>query len=257
MSHSRRMSRAAALALSLSWAGAVAQEASPVAAEQPEREAEALAALERMGATLSALQAFSLRAETTGEEVLTTGQKLQFGETVEITARRPNGLRIDLSSDRRVRSLYYDGRTIAVVAPRLGYYATVPAAPTIREMLDGASERFGLEFPLADLFTWGVDPEALTRITSAFLVGTETIGGHVCEHYALRQEGVDWQLWIRRSDQALPCKTVITTTDDPSMPQYSALFTWKVGGAIDAGVFTYAPPEDAVRIAIQEVQSEG
>jgi len=56
--------------------------------EAPVVEPEALAALNRMGAALRALNAMTLDAQTTNESVLETGQKLQFAGTVHIVAQK-------------------------------------------------------------------------------------------------------------------------------------------------------------------------
>ena len=48
----------------------------------------------------------------------------------------------------------------------------------------------------------------------------------MCEHYAMRQQGLDWQVWIRKGQDALPCKLVLTKMSDPAMPQFSAVYSW-------------------------------
>jgi hypothetical protein len=78
--------------------------------------------------------------------------------------------------------------------------------------------------------------------------GTETVNGVKCEQYAMRQEAVDWQIWLRAGADALPCKIVITTTEDPSMPQYSAVFTWHTKAAFADSTFAFAPPQKAQHI---------
>ena len=97
---------------------------------------EALAALEKMGGFLRTLQTFTLRADTTIDEVLDdTGQKIQFGGTVEYHVRLPDHLRADIASDRKQRQFFYDGKTLTLYGQRVQYYASVPAPPTIRETL--------------------------------------------------------------------------------------------------------------------------
>lgn len=224
-------------------------------APQSNVDPEAVAALDRMGAALRRLTNVSLRADVTTEEVLTTGQKLQYGGAVDIMAQRPNRLRMNLISDRKAREFYYDGETATLFSPRIGYFATFDAPPTIRELLEATAARYDLELPLVALLDWGTTPERTARLTSAFQVGTETIGGATCDHYAMREEGQDWQVWIAQGDNALPCKLVITTTDDPSMPQYVAAFTWKPAESFPADTFAFTPPENSRRIAIGIVDS--
>jgi hypothetical protein len=104
--------------------------------------------------------------------------------------------------------------------------------------------------PLADLFTWGTDNSAAAQLTSGFLVSPEHIGGRACNHYAFRQPDVDWQIWIAADDSALPCKLVITNTEDDSRPQYTAVMNWNFPPAIADNVFTFAPPASANKIVV-------
>jgi len=60
-------------------------------------------------------------------------------------------------------------------------------------------------------------------------------------------------LWIREGDNPLPCKIVITTTSDPSMPQYSAVLNWEPRQTFADGTFTYSPSASSRRIALGSV----
>jgi hypothetical protein len=224
--------------LALAAAPAAAQDASSI-----DRDPAALAALNRMSAALQKMMNVNVRADVTAEDVLTSGQKLQYGGTMEIVARRPNMMRASLKMGPAERTLYYDGKTVTMAAPSLGVYASAAAPPTIREMLEKAEDEYGLEIPLADLFMWSSNPEFAAKLTSAFAAGSEGIGGFTCEHYAMRQEGVDWQLWIREGENALPCKLVITMTRDPAMPQFSAVYSWLDAEPPGQEAYSFKPPE--------------
>jgi len=213
-------------------------------------DADAIVALDRMGAALRSHKSFVVRSEVTNEDVLEDGQKLQYSGTVQIQAQRPDRFRISIMSDTKNRELYYDGKSLTVFSPRLGLYASFPAPSTIAQTIDKASKEFDIEFPLADLFTWGQDPALKARIKSAFLVRSEHVGNLVCNHYAFRQERVDWQIWIAQDASALPCKIVITDKADPSMPQYTAVMHWSFPTTIAENVFFFAPPAGSHRIAI-------
>jgi hypothetical protein len=162
-------------------------------------------------------------------------------------------LRVEVSSDRKQRQFFYDGKTLTLYGQRVKYYASVPAPPTIREMLEVAEQKYGLELPLADLFFWGTDKAHPEDIKTAIYVGPGWIGGVLCDHYAFRQEEADWQLWIERSDTPLPRKLVITTTDEEEQPQFVAVLTWNLAPQLDDAMFTFVPPADAQKIVLREV----
>lgn len=230
-----------------------AEEPVPAPAAQTESQAidpAAMRALARMGSYLRGLQAFSLQANDSTEEVLDSGQKVQLLKTVELQARRPDRLRADVLTDRKAREIFYDGKNFTVLAPETGYYATVAAPPTIREVLTAVDAKYGIEFPLVDLFLWGEDPDAAAAIQSANVVGTSKIAGQVADHYAFRQADVDWEIWIAQGDAPLPLRYVITTKDEEGEPQYVANLKWDNQAKPDDAVFTFTPGKDDHPIAI-------
>jgi hypothetical protein len=254
---------AATLAISLSTTAAIGQSVSapapapglevpPAAVLDPGT----LAALDKMGVALRKLDSFTVRAETTDEKVLTNGQKIQFSGFVEAKAQRPNRFRVDRVSDRQARTLYYDGKVVTLYSPRMGFYGSAPVTGTIQEVVAAVAERYDIETPLADLFSWGVDPAATARIKSAIYVGAQTIDGVACDQYALREDTVDWQVWLPQKGEALPCKLVITSADEPSMPQYSAVFKWAPRQAHPASTFVFVPPKGSQKIALAKAPAE-
>lgn len=213
---------------------------------------DAMAAMDEMSAALQKLQSFSIKSETTTEVVLETGQKIQFAGHVDLKVKRPDALRVAAEADTQTREMYYDGKSFTIFAPRLGYYASFDAPPTIGQALDKARTDYALEVPLADLFIWGTDQTIRARVKAAMVVRPEKIGSRTCMHYAFRQELVDWQVWVDEGEQPLPCKIVITSTDDPAQPQYSAVLTWDLTTPVTPAQLAFTPPAGATRITIAQ-----
>lgn len=250
----------AAIVVVLSISAPIAQQAAPQTAPQtapptpqgPRLDPDAIKALRDMGTYLRSLNAFQVEAVTSTEDVLSDGQKVQFGGVINMVARMPDRLRVSITSDRRDRLFLYDGKQFTVVARRSNQYATVPAPPTIRQLADAIDEKYDVEMPLEDLFRWGGPESHDQAITAAMLVGPSEIGGVTCAHYAFRQDGLDWQVWIQRGAYPLPRKLVLTTTTDEARPQYTATFTWNLAPSFDDGAFAFTPPAGASRIVLAE-----
>ena len=87
------------------------------------------------------LKAFQVESATTTDEVQDDGQLIQ--DTAKNQLRRPDAQQASAtaSSDRNERTFIYDGKTFTMFAQRAGYYATVPAPPTLRELDDALSEK--------------------------------------------------------------------------------------------------------------------
>ncbi|WP_081488995.1 DUF2092 domain-containing protein [Cupriavidus basilensis] len=188
--------RLVALATVLYAGTCCAQDASAV-------EPKAMDALKSMGTYLRTLQTFSLHSSTTTDQILDNGQKVQFEGSVDYRVRRPNALRADIHSDRVQRSFYFDGKTLTQYAPRMHFYGIVNAPPTIAELFGVLSEKYGVDLPLTDLFYWGTNQERVDEVKSAAYIGPAYVGGIDCDHYAFRQQDVDWQVWIQRGQKPL------------------------------------------------------
>jgi hypothetical protein len=224
------------------------QTSGDAAAAAPERNADAIKALDRMSSYLRTLKAFQVRSEISRDEVLDNDQNVSFAGVVDMLVERPNRLRAEVTSDLQNRMFFYDGKSFSLWARRVNYYATVPAPSTLRALIDVLDEKYHIEMPLADLFYWG-ERHGANDLETALDIGPSQVGGVTCQHYAFRQNGADWQVWIQQGDFPLPRKLAITTTTDPARPQYSSVLTWNLAPSFNDAAFTFVPPNGAQRIA--------
>ena len=244
-----RMLRMAAVTATaaVSMLGMVRSAHGKAAAPAPAVDPDAISALQKMGEFLRNQQNFSVQARMTTDDVLKSGQKVQFGATVDLKVRRPDRLRMDIVGDRRNERVFYDGKTFTVFGDRVNFFATFPAPGTLAE-LKAVLEKRGFELPLADLFYFGMNKDDTASITRATRVGAANVEGFMCDHYAFHQKDVDWELWIEQGGRPLPRKMVITTTTEPSKPQHSTVMNWDLGAKFDDSIFTFVPPATAHQI---------
>ena len=213
---------------------------------------DSITALTNMGNYLRTLKAFQIEAVTTRDEVLDNGQQVQFDSKINFLARMPDRLRIEVENVRQHRLYLYDGSNFTVWAQRVNYYATVPAPATVGKLAEAVDDKYGIQLPLEDLFYWGTPQSKEKDITGAIDVGPSEVGGVTCEHYAFRQAGLDWQVWIQMGDYPLPRKLVLTTLTDDARPQYSSILNWNLAPSFNDAAFEFDPPKDAQRIPIAE-----
>ena len=221
---------------------APAAQASAAAAEP--LEPAALAALDRMGATLRAMQRFSVVSDGAIESVYANGQKIENFARTTYLVELPGRMQVDLRSDRNHSRMFYDGATMTLVGLGTRKYVSFPVTGTVGEVFDRAEDDFGITLPLRELFLWGSDRSDAERPRAGFLVGESTIDGTVVEHYAFRQSEMDWQIWLEKGARPLPRRIVITRTDVANQPRYSANFTWNTAPTFAADSFTWKPGPD-------------
>ncbi|KJZ33703.1 DUF2092 domain-containing protein [Pseudomonas sp. B21-040] len=210
-----------------------------------------------MGNYLRSLPKFQVDAEVTRDSVLESGQKIKTQSTNTLKVLDHNRFYAKADGDVRNRELFYNGKQLTQYAPFLKYYTTVDAPPTLSEALHLFEEHYGIQVPMEDLFLFGSDQSQIDALKEAAYVGPSTIDGKLCDHLAFRQEGVDWQLWITRSQTPLPCKLVITTTDAPSFPEYSAVYRWNLKPQLKESMFTFKPGKGDAAIPLKKVAEQG
>lgn len=209
-------------------------------------DAEADAALQRLGACLAAAKQFTFSAHDMMDQVLSDGQRVQTAINHRFAVRRPNAVMAEAEGDLENSRYVYDGKTLAILDRTENIYATLAVPETIDAMLDFVIERYALTMPLSDLFF--SDPYAAVRprLRSASYVGLHQVRGVKCHHLAIRQDAVDWQIWIQAADPPVPRKLVITYKELPGDPQYIAfLDDWNLAAKLPDDAFRFTPPPGA------------
>jgi hypothetical protein len=205
----------------------------------------------RMSKALEGADTLAFTAETTVDEVLASGQKLQRGALVSALVRRPDRVIATRDGDLGVRKFSYDGKAITVFDPGLGLYATAEVEGSIDDVLAYLREKYDLVLPLGDLIQGGLYEELRPRVTSGRYLGRHRVGRTPCHHVAYTMENVDWQVWVEDGPIPLPRKIVITYKTLPQAPQFTAIIgEWQLSGDMPDSAFELQLPEDASRIEI-------
>jgi hypothetical protein len=205
--------------------------------------------LKRMSDYLAGRQQFSLKAESTLEVVLISGQKLQFASPAAASVWRPNKLRADRKGDILNQEFFYDGKTVTLYNPKENLYATTAAPPTLDEMLDFAREKLDVIAPGAEILYGNAAERMLKVTTSGFVVGSSVVGGVKSTHLAFRGAEVDWQIWIEEGGRPLPRKFVLTSKQVKGEPQFTVLVrSWDLAPKLTEQMFSFTPPKGAKTI---------
>jgi hypothetical protein len=190
-----------------------------------------------------------------GLGVMTTeGQKIEFTASGTTSLARPNKLLAMRRGGYSDVEVVFDGQQVTVADRFHKDYTQIKATGTVDQLLDQIRTKYGVELPGADLLMSNSYNELMTDVVEARHVGEGVVGGRDCEHLAFRNQDTDWQIWIRKGDQPLPCKLVITSKQEKGMPEYSVTFRdWKMGAANES-TFTFTPPSGFKSVSLQELR---
>jgi hypothetical protein len=217
--------------------------------DTPNVESKADQTLRKMSDYLAQLQQFKIKTENMLEIVLTTGQKIQYDNQLEIAIKRPNKLLVTREGEVYDQKFFYDGKMLTQYSKGQNFYATIQAPPTLDEALDFAVETLHIEAPGGDLMYSNAYKILMENVVSGFYVGMSIVDGVNCHHLAYRNDDVDWQIWIEEGDKPLPKKFVITTKWLTGAPQYTiTVKSWDLSPKLKDDYFTFVPPKDAQKI---------
>jgi hypothetical protein len=205
--------------------------------------------LREMGEYLKNAQQYSFQAEITFDDVLPSGQKIQFGATEDLAVRRPNGAYIEYRGDLGFKRFWYNGESVTLYDPDDNVYASEKVPAKIDEAMDGLMKEFGFSPPLVDLLY--PDPYKLLIGKAQFgiYVGMSMIDGQRCHHLAFVDKYIDWQIWIEDGKQVVPRKILITYKTIPGAPQFTAVLSdWDFATRLPDTLFTASVPADAEKI---------
>jgi hypothetical protein len=212
---------------------------------------EAQAVLDRMTAFLKAQKSFSIDSQSTRDEVVKFGYKLQSNEHATLTTQLSTKLRVEVSGDERDRLFIYDGAKLTMYSPDDEVYTQVKAPDTIGKLVDrllGA----GIEMPMIDMLYQIYQGSLTEAVRGGVLVGDSNIDGTDCDHLAFRQGNIDWQLWVEQGDKPLPRRLAVTTRYEVGDPQYQVTMHWNLKPKIDASTFVFTPPKGVKEIPFSD-----
>jgi hypothetical protein len=229
-----------------------------VRAQAPAVEPAATQILKRMTDYLGGLQQFGVHTQTTFEDVLDSGHRVDLEISANVIIARPNKLLAERRGDVLDQTFYYDGKTLTLHNPSEKVYASEPAPATIEAVLDFARESLGLTVPAADLVYRNAFVLLMQDVTLATVVGKAVIGGVRCDHLLFSRPGVDFQVFVSEGGQPLPRKYVVTDTATPARLSVSTVMRdWNVAPAAADARFAFAPPPGTKRIVFMRRDAAG
>ena len=202
---------------------------------------------------LSELKQFSVQAQSTLEDVINTGHRVDFEISSSVTVSRPNKIHIERHGLDLGQIFYYNGETLTLFNPSDKVYASEAAPGTIEDMFHFARDTYGLGVPVSDLLYSDAFTLLMEEVNYAALIGMEMIGEVQCNHLLFSRPGVDFQIWIANSGPPLVYKYVVTDTATPELLAFvTVMRNWNLAPSLSESLFEFVPPEGTEKIIFLE-----
>ena len=207
-------------------------------APQGVMEPKAIEVLKAAGAKLAAANTLQFTAISTYERAATNGQPLYFSLVHQVTAQKPDKLRVITPGDGTPDEFYYDGKTMTAYVPSANLAAVSDAPPTIDQLVEHAWNKAAIYFPFQDIISSDPFAELSKTMKSAFYVGRSiAVGGVETDMVAIAGDDVAAEVWIGVDDH-LPRLVRVVYANEPAGAHYQTEFSnWKLGEPIPADAF--------------------
>ncbi len=185
----------------------------------------------------------------TSDEIMETGEMIQYGHVRTAVVRWPDGLWMESRGDQANVTLWYDGAAFTLLDRSANEYVQVKAPATIDEAIDMVYDRYGISTPLADMLSGDIYDVLMDGVVTCRYLGTGLVGDTPCHHIAATQANIDWQAWIDQGDKPWLRKIAINYKNLPGSPRYSAVLVEAQDSAVVPGtLFVFQPPAGAKQI---------
>ena len=189
----------------------------------PNIDSEAAAVLQSMSNYLGSRSDYSFKADIMYDEVLSSGQKVQYGAEAVAYLTKPNKFAISYITERGGYKLWYNAGQATILEVPENDYATATLPGTVDQALNKLSDEYAFD-PVLGEFLFINTFKALTKsVTSGRSLGPSRVSGATCRHLIFRGKDIDWQIWIEDGNRPVPRKLVITYKNRPESPQFIAL----------------------------------
>jgi hypothetical protein len=211
----------------------------------------AVSILDNMSDILSNLSSCKLHLNTQYDIYNEQLGLVKNSDQADIFLKAPNKVLVQRWGDKGKKNVYYDGATLTYYSIDNKQYATAPAPATIMDMIDEFHDKYGIDFPAADVFYADFVDQLLDISNTLAYLGVTNVNDKECFHIAGATDSLTYQIWVTKDGTFLPVKIGIVYLMKPGTPQYEAMYSaWELNPAIEDSMFDFIPPPDVKKIKL-------
>src|SRR5438270_10509313 len=151
------------------------------------------------------------------------------------------------AGDDGTTKIDYDGKDLTLYSQTTNKYLSHAVSGSLEDVLRDASDRLGVDFPLADFLANDPAQAFLHGVIAGKVVGTVTVDGLPCLHMVFIQPpGIELELWAEKNEQAVPRRLIVTYRSLPGEPRFIAVMSeWNLKVKPADSEFAFQPPQGA------------
>jgi hypothetical protein len=194
-------------------------------------------------------------AVATYEVVQENGQKLQFDMLQRVALDHPSRLHwVTLNDNASTETAWCQDGTFTMIRQPANVWGRVTVPPKLTDAVSRIAEEYDVPVPFVDLLSGDVTELWLgEEVEWVDYIGEAWAEGQWTDYVALRNPGIDVQIWFRKGDRPFPVKMAIVHTGKEGLPKFSARFRKWTTSIPDGAIPKFVPPEGSRQLEIVPV----
>jgi len=211
--------------------------------------------LTQMAEFMAAHDEFSFEALVTYQSLQESGQTLHFNMIQRVAVGQPDRLFWEtLNDDGTSDNAWYSTGRFSMVKQPDNIYGQIGVPDTMPEMIDVVTNDYGIIVPFSDLLASGDESVFLKDLQASQYVGLAWVEDEWSHHLALRNDLVDFEVWVQAEGDPIPLRLAITWKHEEGLPGFVARFRkWNFSPMFDESRFRFDVPNGVERIEILPV----
>jgi outer membrane lipoprotein-sorting protein len=207
-------------------------------------DADAIAALDNLTATMGELESCSFTLQTTEISIETGSPEASFKKT-DAYLNGPSQMYFYTENNKGRRGVWYNETELSVFMFDDNTFQTIAVPERLMQVIDSLNGNFKMEFPAADFFYPSLADDVIQNSDSVFLLENKTIDG-VDHLQVMAFNGKNEVYIIIDSETYLPKQLEIYGKGEKLGESYiSTLSNWRINPNLPESLFQFSPGDAA------------
>ena len=224
-------------------------------ADAPKIDEKSNEVLKAVSTHMASLKSFTYTAHAMTDLISSSNEKVTYDSDINVSLKRPNKLLAKKSGYVAINFLF-NGNMIVGFNPKSLTYASADESGDL-DSLAKILSKYQIEAPMLDFISSDAYSVLTADVESGTYIGLAEIAGVKCHHLALRQNNVDWQLWVDAGAAPLLKRFQVTSKGLTGSPSYTVdINAWVSNPELADSLFEFTAPTTASKVEFKDLKAE-
>jgi hypothetical protein len=204
----------------------------------------------KMSTVIGELTSVTFNLETANDKMNDLRENERHFSTHKIQMVGPDKMAVHSRGDSGNKAIWYNGEILTYYSFDENNYVSLEAPDNIIDMVDDINNRFGIDFPGADIFYPSLVDDVLENFEFVKYLGFKTVDEEECFHVMASNKHMTFQIWINNNAMFTPKRFLIIDKENGHKHYQGTFSNWNINPILPESMFNFRPPTSAKLISI-------